>query len=131
MDGTPVPAFQSRAVFHPTRYIQEMRTRLSCSEYKNGAEGRGDRGEATAPNSMARVLAAAHPAPGSPENMREEGAWVGVHRPSQQPVMSITVDIPEITSPSPSWINKERMVARAGAPWEACCLEMGDPALGS
>ena len=125
MDGTPVLAFQSRAVFHPTRYTQEMRTRLSCSEYKNGAEGRGDRGEATAPNIMARVLAPAHPAPGSPENRREVTGLLSSLG------MSITVEIPEITSPSPSWTSKERMVARAGAPWEACCLELGDPALGS
>ena len=60
-----------------------MHTSLSCSEYKSRAKGRGDRREATARSSMACVLAAAHPAPGSPENMREEGAWVGVHRPSQ------------------------------------------------
>lgn len=130
MDGTPVPAFQSRAVFHPTRYTQEKHTRLSCSEHKNTAKGRGDRREAAAQNGTAFSLLHTLP-PGALETRGRRVPGWGLTGLSGSLGMSTTVEIPGLPSPSPSWINKERMVPRAGVPWEACCLEMEDQALGS
>ena len=132
MDGTPVPAFQSRAVFHPTqdthkRCTQRFLAQNTRAEPRVGVtDGKPQLGVAWLVFSLLHTL----PLGALKTRGRRVRGWGFTGLPSSLG-MSTTVEIPELSSPSPSWINKERMVARAGVPWEACCLEMGDQALGS
>lgn len=79
-----------------------------------------------------QVVAAAHPAPGSPENRKEAGARVGIQRPSLQP----RNEHHSGNSRNPYPCLLPGLTGRGWqpgqmAPCEACFLEMRDQALGS